>query len=580
MPKRKEIMAGYIRESDVTLADSTTIESAAKAVRDYGEKEGYLYPSHLEFKEAISAYSVPYFKRPQLMNMLKAAERHEFTVLVITEVRALSRKGAAEVLLIYQALQEAGVRLETISEKFSDDPIGELVLTWKATYARLEREQSWLRLERGKLSRIEIGKAPSACSKPPYGYLFIDTEREVKGAYKFNHTIIYVDRDKNEWSEYKVVVFIFDLLRDGESLHGVARILNEIGIPPRSTPRKGEPHWRAPAIRNLVNNPIYIGEVWPHRFTKIAKENNKKEKKLITLERPKEEWIRLPDAPAIIDRETFAIVQANIAANKNESLRNNKQPQLGLVRSGYCKCGVCSRTMVVEYPGPSALLKGTTPAYRCQQRASKHQSILHNHNTYIRLSDVDTDVRAKIIEALQDYSFVRAKVAELRESIKPAVNPDEVHATIAGLQTEIDNLFDLARYATKDSNRERLGLLMQDLERQQREAEGMLYDIADDEEERAAIEKEIARFEKWAEEARPSLGNPDYKPSYEELRLAVRILGIVVTVYPAKGTWPFRSQVDATVPAVLAKVKPDSVPSQPSASSPVSSRLLGPRVAR
>ena len=47
MPKRTERMAGYIRESDPSLANSTTIESAAKAVRQYGEKEGYLYdPGH------------------------------------------------------------------------------------------------------------------------------------------------------------------------------------------------------------------------------------------------------------------------------------------------------------------------------------------------------------------------------------------------------------------------------------------------------------------------------------------------------------------------------------------------------
>ena len=79
MPKRI-IMAGYIRESDITLADSTTIESAAKAVREYGERKGYVYPPHLEFKEAISAKETAYFQRPKLMEMLKAAERHEFQV--------------------------------------------------------------------------------------------------------------------------------------------------------------------------------------------------------------------------------------------------------------------------------------------------------------------------------------------------------------------------------------------------------------------------------------------------------------------------------------------------------------------
>src|SRR5205823_12118120 len=83
MPQKKEIMAGYIRESDERLADSTTIESAAKAVRQYGERQGYLYPPHLEFKEAISAFQTPYFQRKRLMDMLEAAKRKEFHVLVI-----------------------------------------------------------------------------------------------------------------------------------------------------------------------------------------------------------------------------------------------------------------------------------------------------------------------------------------------------------------------------------------------------------------------------------------------------------------------------------------------------------------
>src|SRR5437588_12139188 len=74
MPKRKERMAGYIRESDPSLADSTTLESQAKAVRLYGEKEGYLYDVAVyEYREAISAYTVSYMERPQLLKLLEAA---------------------------------------------------------------------------------------------------------------------------------------------------------------------------------------------------------------------------------------------------------------------------------------------------------------------------------------------------------------------------------------------------------------------------------------------------------------------------------------------------------------------------
>src|SRR5438105_1359689 len=114
MPKRKERMAGYIRESDPSLADSTTIESQAKAVRLYAEKEGYDYDiTQHEYKEAISAYMVSYLERTELLKMLAAAKRHEFDVLVISEVRALSRR-QVEVFVIYDMLQKYGIRLETV----------------------------------------------------------------------------------------------------------------------------------------------------------------------------------------------------------------------------------------------------------------------------------------------------------------------------------------------------------------------------------------------------------------------------------------------------------------------------------
>jgi len=119
MPKRKERMAGYIRESDPNLADSTTIESQAKLVRNYGGEEGYIYEPQHEFKEAISAYMIPYTQRPKLLAMLRAAERHEFDVLVVSEVRAISRR-QVEVLILYDMLQKWGIRLETVKEKFAD----------------------------------------------------------------------------------------------------------------------------------------------------------------------------------------------------------------------------------------------------------------------------------------------------------------------------------------------------------------------------------------------------------------------------------------------------------------------------
>lgn len=81
----------------------------------------------------------------------------------------------------------------------------------------------------------------------------------------------------------------------------------------------------------------------------------------------------------------------------------------------------------------------------------------------------------------------------------------------------------------------------------------MRYALEDDAEERVAIEKEIVRFEAWVEKVRPDLTNPDYEASYEELRTAIRILGIKCVDYPTLGDWPFRHQIVATVPEILAK---------------------------
>src|SRR5260370_33406084 len=98
-------MVLYIGESDPRLATSTTIESQAKLVREYGEKEGYIYDPELEFREAISAYEIPYIERERLHAMLDAAKRNIFDVLFVSEIRAISR-GKVYGRCIYDILQK------------------------------------------------------------------------------------------------------------------------------------------------------------------------------------------------------------------------------------------------------------------------------------------------------------------------------------------------------------------------------------------------------------------------------------------------------------------------------------------
>jgi len=551
MPQRRQRAAIYVRESDVTLAmDSTTIESAIKALLDHCKKKNYeVDPSHI-FKEAISGYAVYYFDRPELMKMLKASERKEFDVLVVTEIRALSRRGAGEVLVIYNSLQKANVRLETLNEVITDDPMGEVLLSFRASWARIEREQSFLRMQRGKKDRIEIGKAPPNGHRC-YGYVLVDTEKETKGRYEFNHAVIYTDANGNKWSEIKVRKYILDQLMCGTTLHGIAIALNELRVPTPCKPKKGISCWDATTVRRIAENPINIGEVWVNRYTRVGKTMK---------ERPKEEWILLPPgtAPALIDRETYESIMQQIAYNKQEALRNNQhKDDLGLLRAGYIFCGVCNRRLTVKYASKVDEKDGSKPLYRCYRKEGEAMHLSRNHRTAIRVYGMDEVVKEKIREALLKPEEVRAKVAEIRRKNKPVVNATEIEETIAGIQQKMKNLYTLAENAPDDEELAHLAERLQELGKQKREAEAMLYVLEDDEEERAEIEKELQRFEKWVAKVQPSLTDPTYikKAPYSELRMAVRILGMRAIVYPTIGDYLYRVQIDVTVPEILAKTK-------------------------
>ncbi len=556
MPQRKLRAASYIRESDPRLQlDSTTMESQAKAVRTYIEQQGYSFEPEHEFREAISGYEVAYINRRELQKLLKVVERQQVDVVVLNEVRALSRK-EVEVLIVYELLQKHGVAMETPKDKFSDDAMGRIVLALQAGFSELDREKIYYRLQRGKADRVMIGNAPNGHPFPSYGYMWVDTEKEVKGQYDFNHEIVYVDRDGREWSRYHVALFIFEELKQqGASLHGTAVKLNEIGVPPPRQPKKREPHWTASQVRRIVENPIYIGEVWANRYYREEKKNKGADEKKLLKKRPKEEWILLPEgtAPALIDKETRDAVLKQISTNRQESIRNNKHPdELGLLRAGYIFCGICGGRMNVKYPSEAELRNGASSRYKCQKKDGG-EGIEHNHRVQIHTKLIDNLAKEKIAEALQHPELVRAKVEELRNAIKKKVDTTAIEETLANIKRKIKNLQDLAEDVSDKEEMANLKVRIKELSKHKQDAESLLYDIADEDEERAKTETELQRFEKWAKEVQPDLTDPAYikNAPYEELRMAIAILGLKATIYPTEGDYPFRYHIDVTVPEVM-----------------------------
>ena len=543
MSKRRERMASYIRESDISLADSTTIESQAKACREYGERQGYLFNPEHEFKEAISGYTVVYTERRVLLKMLEAAKHHEFDVLVVSEIRALGRK-QVEIFVIYDQLQKYGVRLETISEKFEDSAMGRLILSLRAAFSEIEHDQILLRLQRGRNDRVEIGQAINGHSQAGYGHIFIDSAREQKASYALDTRVIFEDNDL-KWTPVTVIRFMRDLLFQGYSVRKIAFLLTDMGIPNPDLGkiRKGKPvanvwHWAT--IYRLLTDPRIMGVVYANKTQRV---NGKRTP-------TPQQQVRLPDCPSIITPEEFAKIQEQLQVNKLDSPRNNKSPreEMGLFRSGYCVCAICQYRMTVRYHKPDDP-KRPNPEYICRRKTGQNDA--HFHNTIISQPLLDREGWKHAVEIICNPSTVRERVSAFRQQNTTVIDTEAIEATICRLQQEMQNLFNFAKLATDADSIARLGQMLNELETQKQKAQSLLYSAEEEEEENLKIEAEIARFEKWAQEVRPKLGNHEYAPDYTEQRLAIRILGLRAFVLPANGNHPFRYRFELAPPEIM-----------------------------
>ena len=282
-----------------------------------------------------------------------------------------------------------------------------------------------------------------------------------------------------------------------------------------------------------------MGEVW---CNKERKEGSK------YVARPKSEWLLLPPetAPALITPEEFALIQQYLEWNKEDALRSNKHPaDLGILRAKFCRCGICGGSMFVKTP---TVIGRRQPQYTCRHRG---------HHLTITVSILDKFAWQCIVEVIKTPEWIRARIEELRAESKPPIDVALVAATIADIEAPMQNVFALAQHTNSQKTIDSLGLLMQGLEKQKQEAEALLYNAGEDQEERGELEQELQGFEAWAANAQVLVNDPTWTPSYEEKRNAVRALGVIATVYPANGDYPYRYKIDITVPEIMKKVNSD-----------------------
>src|ERR1700736_3763323 len=162
-------VAFYARVSSDQQADSGTIASQIRALRERIQQDGCLVDDELGFID--DGYSGSTLLRPALERMRDAAANGSIDRLYVHSPDRLARKYAYQFLLL-EELQRAGVEVIFLNRELGRTPEDDLLLQVQGVVAEYERAKILERSRRGKQHAARCG-CIHVLGGAPYGYRYV-----------------------------------------------------------------------------------------------------------------------------------------------------------------------------------------------------------------------------------------------------------------------------------------------------------------------------------------------------------------------------------------------------------------------
>lgn len=490
--------------------------------------------------------------REALTRILEMAERHEFDVLVMEVLdRGLGRKGIAREMFRMQ-LRELGVRVLTCDpDDHADDDslIGEMIRLIKG-YKAEEEIHDFVRRSRGGKRAKATGDTVRGI--PPkivgngvalFGYKFTYDQSGKRAGLAINYEIIHTEPNGTEWSEYKVVLFIFDEAEKGTPVRQIAILLNAKGIPSPAllrgiktkTHQRGESTiWQPAVVSRMLRQTAYKGESVYFRTKAVKLPGRKWQKRVAT---DPSEQIIVP-VPAIIEPERFDALQEYLGLNQKIASRNNKHAYDTLLIGGFAKCAQCGGTMTVNRRVNRYKNRKGADADAIRYVCTRSQSQLQkcNGSTSIDARLLDEAAWEYAISIIRNPSVVDQRIQELKASDSSAKQRERARANLALIRKKQakhrQNLNDLMQEEKVDKGT-RAYLLgqLEILGKQEQDAQRELDDEQALQEKYRKLQARLTSFHRCCTEWRENLDNPQFKVSYNFQREVFKFFGISITVY-------------------------------------------------
>lgn len=266
--------------------------------------------------------------RPELDKLRELMRNREIDLVVCYDPDRLSRELAYQLIITDEA-DKNGVRIEFVNFEWKNTPDGKLFYAIRGAISEFEKAKIRDRTSSGRLRKAKEGKLPSYFQN--YGY---DYDQENATLIPNSHESVIVQKMFN-W-----------FVNDNIGMNGIARKLNELGVPTKK--RKGQ--WHRQVVRQILMNPVYIGQLRynTHDCTDYGLNKYKsKEERVKIKPKPEEEWVIVP-VPALIDEELFTAAQEKLAQSRRLWAGNKKNFKQYLL-SGLVRCGDCFNTMTGVY---------------------------------------------------------------------------------------------------------------------------------------------------------------------------------------------------------------------------------------
>src|SRR5215207_4684583 len=275
--------------------------------------------------------------RPGLWRAIERIRAGEANVLIVYAIDRFGRDQVQQGVAIH-SIRVAGGRLLSATENLEDGPLGDLMRSVYGFAGAVELEKNRERTNRALAARFQQTRALKPGHRPPYGYRKIGTG--AAATYEADP------------AEAAIVRRIFQERAAGASIRSIVAGLTRDLVPSAT----GRGRWGEAMVRNVLTRSAYwTGEYECWRTCTVRDADN-----VPWLEqRPAEDRYTVA-MPTIIDPALAARPQATAERNVWASPRDDRRPEVGLLRCGFARCATCGRAMcVVGAEG--------RPHYRCMR---------------------------------------------------------------------------------------------------------------------------------------------------------------------------------------------------------------------